>query len=462
VEQLVNAFQIAIINVHALAVNISFNNPVRMLYNYVQLNIIEFDTFFFTTYGLNLKLMLSILLKKMYFLFAFLNIVLLIFMPLKGNSQSKSEGFYKLTAVLKNAPFDSLYFYDYTNQINTFIEGQREATYKWTFHIPDSLVQNMETAVLVSSKFDRKTRSSTWLSFILKNDNQEDIKISNIGLEDRDNYIYAIYRDSSVYNDNTPIKINGIDTVVPSILVNENFYLQENDENSDIIIRAKDPYFCWFFNIENKEKTYDEYLDSYLRIATKYPYSRFLMTYLSSNLQNFKTRGDVRKIFDVLSFKHKSSKWGVRVSNFLSDEFKNMELLSSVNLKKEKIVSDSIKYNLVIFTASWCKPCIEEIPLLKSIYKNVQDKVIFTYVNLDNESGVKNFKQIIKRHEIPWRSLYAYNDLTKVINLYVANAIPLNLLVSPDGSYERIDVRKKEDVKKIYLSIGLTDIPTEQ
>ncbi|MDF2478264.1 MAG: alkyl hydroperoxide reductase/Thiol specific antioxidant/Mal allergen, partial [Sphingobacterium sp.] len=225
-----------------------------------------------------------------------------------------------------------------------------------------------------------------------------------------------------------------------------------------IVIRAQDPYFGWFLNVENKNKTYEEYLASYITIARKYPHSRFLITNLSSNLQNFKSRGDVRKIFDILSSKYKGSMWGVRIVNYLSEEFQNMLLPTSRILQKEEIIRDFTKYNLVIFTASWCKPCLEEIPLLKQIYKNVHEKVIFTYVSLDNEHGIKQFKEIIKQYEIPWRSLYAFGDLEKVKSQYLADVIPLNLFIAPDGTYQRIDVRKIDDEKKIYSAIGLTNI----
>lgn len=407
-------------------------------------------------------MLITSLKKTRYILYSFCSIALLAFLPFFSSAQNKIETYCKLTAVLKNAPFDTLYLLDYTDQNNTYFLGKKDSAYTWTFYIPDSTVHNMELAALVSSKFNKKNRTSTWIRFISEKHERIERKISNIGLEDRENYIYAIFRDRSIYEDNAAIKINGIDTIVKSIKVIESFYLENNDEESDINIRAEDPYFGWFLNTENIERTYDEYLDSYIKIAEKYPNSKFLITSLCSNLYNFETKEDVRKIFDILTTKHKSSKWGTRIANYLSEKFKNMDLTCGKKIVKEKIIEDSTKYNLIIFTASWCKPCIEEIPLLKRIYENVRDKVIFTYVSLDDERGMKKFEEIILRDQIPWRTLYALKELEEVKSRYVADVIPLNLLVAPNGFYQRVDVRKKDDEKRIYSEIGLNDIKQKQ
>ena len=89
--------------------------------------------------------------------------------------------------------------------------------------------------------------------------------------------------------------------------------------------------------------------------------------------------------------------------------------------------------------------------------------MIFTFINLDNEKGLKTFIDIVlEKNEIPWRTLYAFNDLDNVKKQYIVDAIPMNLLIAPDGSYQRIDVRKEEHERMIYTSIGLNEIKSEK
>lgn len=391
-------------------------------------------------------------------------ILFLIILPICSYAQNnKQEKHYKLTAVLKNASFDTLYLYNYTDEADCYITGNKGDTYTWTFLVPDSIIHDLENIALVSSKFNPSTRSSKWIRFVSKNIGRGELTVSNIGFEDEENYIYATYRDSSVYVDSIAAKVNGKDTIVANRTITENFILENNDEHSDIVVRSQSPNFCWFFDPNNENKTYEDFLDEYESLARKYPDSRFLLMNLSSNLLNFKTREDAKRVFDHLSRKHFDSKWGNRITLFLSDKFINLKLPSLTETICEKIVQDSTKYNLLIFTASWCAPCIAEIPVLKRIYNNVKEKMIFTFINLDNEKGLKTFIDIVlEKNEIPWRTLYAFNDLDNVKKQYIVDAIPMNLLIAPDGSYQRIDVRKEEHERIIYTSIGLNEIKSEK
>ena len=116
----------------------------------------------------------------------------------------------------------------------------------------------------------------------------------------------------------------------------------------------------------------------------------------------------------------------------------------------EKVVQDSSTHNLVIFSASWCIPCIEEIPLLKEIYADLSQSLVMTYISLDDEKDIASFQQILTNYDIPWRTLYAHTDLQNVKDYYTVDAIPHLILVAPDMSYEFLDVRLDNDRQRLY------------
>lgn len=177
------------------------------------------------------------------------------------------------------------------------------------------------------------------------------------------------------------------------------------------------------------------------------------MTYLSSNLYQYKSPKDIRKIYDNFSNKHKDGKWAKEIERFLqftSHKFENTALPTVDSTVEEDIVQDSSKHNLIIFSASWCLPCIEEIPLLKEMHKDLNKDLVFTYVSMDDDKTVASFQKLIQEKDIPWRTLFAYPDIERIKEKYHAAILPRNFLVYPNGDLEVIDVRKDEDREKLY------------
>jgi thiol-disulfide isomerase/thioredoxin len=116
----------------------------------------------------------------------------------------------------------------------------------------------------------------------------------------------------------------------------------------------------------------------------------------------------------------------------------------------EPMIQDSTKINLVIFSASWCKPCHEQIPILKEIYNDLGEYINITSISLDESKYVLDWKNLMEKEEIPWRSLLAVNDVQMIKEKYNAIAIPYILLVYTSGGLEAIDVRNSSQKEKLY------------
>ena len=116
---------------------------------------------------------------------------------------------------------------------------------------------------------------------------------------------------------------------------------------------------------------YDEIINRYAKTVRKYPDSHTLINFLFRLKQQYHTKDDVQKIYNNFSDKQKQSYFGKGILEFLSDTtvfyFKNILLPAWDTENIEPIIKDFSKINLVIFSASWCANCIDEIPLLKKI-----------------------------------------------------------------------------------------------
>jgi len=89
------------------------------------------------------------------------------------------------------------------------------------------------------------------------------------------------------------------------------------------------------------------------------------------------------------------------------------------------------KYVLVDFWASWCGPCIAEIPVLVEVYnkyKGEKFEILGVAVWEKREETLKSFD----KHSLPWPQIVETNNIAT--DLYGINTIPHIILFGPDGT----------------------------
>ncbi len=110
------------------------------------------------------------------------------------------------------------------------------------------------------------------------------------------------------------------------------------------------------------------------------------------------------------------------------------------------------KYVLADFWASWCQPCIVEMPRLKELYKKYNGSE-FTILGIAVSDNPNDSRKAIRENELPWEQILGTGDVA--MEAYGINAIPHIILFGPDGTILKRDLRGESIGEAVKEALGL-------
>lgn len=124
---------------------------------------------------------------------------------------------------------------------------------------------------------------------------------------------------------------------------------------------------------------------------------------------------------------------------------------------KTSLASLKGKYVYIDVWATWCGPCIREIPALKKMEESFHDKnIAFVSISVDTKKDYEKWKKMVTDKQLGGIQLIADNDWnSQFIVDYSITAIPRFILLDPDGKIVNADAPRPSDPALATLLNGL-------
>lgn len=120
------------------------------------------------------------------------------------------------------------------------------------------------------------------------------------------------------------------------------------------------------------------------------------------------------------------------------DEIEQAKDFTVINgIGKEVTLSENFGKPIVVnFWATWCGPCVSELPYFEDLYEKYKDDVTFMMVNMTDgyQEKLEDVKQFMQNNSYTFPVYYDTNY--SAANAYRVSSVPMSLFIEENGEIE--------------------------
>jgi thiol-disulfide isomerase/thioredoxin len=334
------------------------------------------------------------------------------------------------------------------NNTNEIIRGYSNNGYSWEFSYPDSIYQYIKYgSIYVPEATDTLQQTVAFCSVI----DGDTLRAGSYFFTRPVTHIQADYFKTDTHPN--ILFMNKKTGEIASKTVIQDKYFVSSCTDKELLSSI---YFIGrrcsnLFYGDNHDKD----METYIQLTKQFPDSRIFIWGLSQNLFSYWSQEDIESVFHCFSEANQQSYWGRKIQEYLatSDIFENSCLPVWDTGEEEWVIQDSTKYNLVIFSASWCAPCRALVPTLKKAYSDLNGQLAMTYISIDKPETLDGWCKLMQKEEVSWRSLVTVGKYQEMKEKYFIDQMPIPrlLLIHPlTMKIEIIDHAEEKWEKKLY------------
>ena len=235
------------------------------------------------------------------------------------------------------------------------------------------------------------------------------------------------------------------------IMLGLSFMGKEGKENSGMVDSLAQIY------IAMKAKT-EKTIDS---LVTNYPDCHASALIINNFVVKNKDLAEVERMYDGLTPRIKNAYLGRKLKATI-DNIKKTSLgnvapdftLQAPDGKNVSLADFRGKYVLLDFWASWCGPCLREVPNVKKVYDKYHDKG-FEILSVSLDDKKDNWTNAIEKYDLNWvhvSSLQGWD--CPVAKLYNVSGVPAMLLIDKEGKIIATKLRGELLMEKVAEQFG--------